>query len=608
MAGLGGLGGLATAVELFKELKDLKSQLGIEGITQQIGNLEKFGNDLNKTMGLTKDRVVEMKAALGAAIPDIIAIGGSAEETRQVMSDLALASKRSMIANQEITTQIFAAQKMLGEDAQFIAETFLKAGVNLSKIPDELADSMEYVRSIGGNANVVTKDVLNNMDKINRFQFEGGVIGLTKMAAQASMLRFDMGETFRLADDALDPERVIELSSAFQRLGVSAGNLVDPFQLMQQSITDPQGLQDSLINMSKQFTYFDEKTKSFKINPQGMMMLREIGKQTGINAGELQKMGLAASELDSRLSQISPQIVFKNEEDKQYLANIASMNEGGEYVVETKDEGTKKLSEISQKQLDALIEDQKRQPKNLEEVAYKQLQFTEKISKGIESLVSNFTLGIASSKVINREVQGVENIIESTLRNVQKNVTSIQSENIRSGTDESLRAAGRLLDKVKRGEITEETFKEMSTGIKEKFNSIISNLQKDAADVLAKSTSATTGGSAVEGGYNSMIAQLRKGVTLIDDASKKFDASKTVIEGTQPIKSQSFIGNVSQKMKVEFDNINMKLDLNLPDSFKGLSTSQLEKILSDTFSSNDFKERIRKIMGMASPPIKQGMQ
>ena len=195
---------------------------------------------------------------------------------------------------------------MLGEDAQFIAETFLKAGVNLSEIPDALADSMEYVRSIGGNANVVTKEVLNNMDKINRFQFEGGVVGLTKMAAQASMLRFDMGETFRLADEALDPERAIELSSAFQRLGVSAGNLVDPFQLMQQSITDPQGLQNSLVNMSKQFTYFDEKTKSFRINPQGMMMLREIGKQTGLNAAELQKMGLAASELDSRLSQISP--------------------------------------------------------------------------------------------------------------------------------------------------------------------------------------------------------------------------------------------------------------------------------------------------------------
>lgn len=605
---MAGLGGLSTAVELFKELKDLKSQLGIAGITQQIANLEKYGNDLNKTMGLTKDRVVEMKAALGAAIPDIIAIGGSAEETRQVMSDLAMASKRSMIANQEITTQIFAAQKMLGEDAQYIAETFLKAGVNLSEIPDALADSMEYVRSIGGNANVVTKEVLNNMDKINRFQFEGGVVGLTKMAAQASMLRFDMGETFRLADDALDPERAIELSSAFQRLGVSAGNLVDPFQLMQQSITDPQGLQNSLVNMSKQFTYFDEKTKSFRINPQGMMMLREIGKQTGLNAAELQKMGLAASELDSRLSQISPEIVFKNEEDKQYLANIASMNEGGEYVVETKDEGTKKLSEISQKQLDALIEDQKRQPKNLEEVAYKQLQFTEKISKGIESLVTNFTLGIASSKTINREVQGVENIIESTLRNVQKNVTSIQSENIRSGTDESLRAAGKLLDKVKRGEITEETFKEMSTGIKEKFNSIISNLQKDAAAVLEKSTSATTGGSAIEGGYNSMINQLKKGVTLIDEAGKKFDASKTVIHGTQPIKSDSFIGNVVQKMKVEFDNINMNLNLNLPDSFKGLSTTQIEKILSDTFSSNDFKDRIRKLVGAGSTSLQQSGQ
>ena len=110
-------------------------------------------------------------------------------------------------------------------------------------------------------------DVSAKMDLMNRFNFQDGVLGLTKMAAQASMLRFDMSNTFALAEKVLSPEGAIETAAAFQRLGVSAGALADPFQLMNQSINDPSGLQDSLANISKQFTYFDDKTKTFKINP-----------------------------------------------------------------------------------------------------------------------------------------------------------------------------------------------------------------------------------------------------------------------------------------------------------------------------------------------------
>jgi hypothetical protein len=86
------------------------------------------------------------------------------------------------------------------------------------------------------------KDVSANMEKMNRYQFDGGVAGLAKMAAQASMLRFDMAQTFSFADRMLTPENAINMASAFQRLGVTAGNLVDPFVLMNESINDPTGV------------------------------------------------------------------------------------------------------------------------------------------------------------------------------------------------------------------------------------------------------------------------------------------------------------------------------------------------------------------------------
>jgi hypothetical protein len=186
------------------------------------------------------------------------------------------------------------------------------------------------------------EDVTGSMGQMNRFQFEGGVKGLAKMAAQASMLRFDMQQTFNLAERVLDPEGAIDVAAAFQRLGVSAGNLADPFALMNQSINDPSGLQNSLADVAKQFTYFDEKTKTFKINPQGVLTLKEMEQQTGVSAREMSKMGLAAAELDQRLSSINAAgLKIGSEEDKQYLANIAKMGEGGQYEVKLTDEDGK---------------------------------------------------------------------------------------------------------------------------------------------------------------------------------------------------------------------------------------------------------------------------
>jgi len=592
-----------------KKLSELSPTKIFSSILDQVDALETLGSSLNKNLGLTKDRIIEIKTALADTIPDFAAIGGSAAEAEKVLSELATASRRSMIASDDLAVEMFAASKMLGREAGVIAEAFMEVGIGLEKIPEELADSMAYVRSIGGNANTVTASVLDNMDKINRFQFEKGVLGFTKMAAQASMLRFDMSQTFALADKALDPEGAIELSSAFQRLGISAGNLVDPFQLMQQSITDPQGLQDSLIQVSKQFTSFNEKTKKFELSRQGLLTLRELEKQTGMTglAGELTKAGLAAAELDDRLAQINPRIKFESEEDKQYLVNIAKMGEGGEYIVKTKDEGYKKLSEITEEQFKELIEEQKKQPKDLTEVAYKQLELTEKINAGIAAMVDNITLGAASSEVISKELVGVENIIESTLQNVQRNVETIKSENVRELTDDALKGVAQLLDDFRKGKITKDTLNELTGGIKNKFQSVLDGLKSDASKVLGDAKSQTTGGSLVEGAYNSLIDVFQDGIKLLTKSEQKIDASKTVIEGTQPIKSGTNIGLQQQNMKVEFDNLDMNLKLSLPDSFKGLSAKELEETLAKTFDSNEFKEKIKKVLAESKPNLKQSV-
>jgi hypothetical protein len=403
---------------LYEELKKI-TDFGLGTFVEAGERMSSFALQINKTFGQGRQRMVELMAAVADTVPNVNRLGGSVQNVSEIIQDIAEASRRNVVANVESVEKLYAASQLLGQDAQSISDTFLDIGVGIEKIPKQLEDAMEYVRSIGGNTKQVMKDVTNNMEQMNRFQFENGIVGLTKMAAQASMLRFNMAETFRLADKVLDPEGAVEVASAFQRLGVSAGNLVDPFQLMNQSINDPSGLQESLANISKQFTYFDEKTKTFKINPQGVLTLRELEKQTGVSASEMTKMGLAAAELDKRLSAVSAAgLKIATEEDKQFLANIAKMGEGGEYEVKiTDDDGreqTKKLSEITQSEFDKLIKEQKEGPKTLEDLSRSQLNLTQILKADVEAIRNKILYGVVSAGPIRTTSEGAYRGITTT--------------------------------------------------------------------------------------------------------------------------------------------------------------------------------------------------
>jgi hypothetical protein len=385
--------------------------------------LQTFSTDILKTFTQGRERIFELQRSLVDALPNIRRLGGGLDDVSKIISGVAEASRRNVVATTEQIEKLYAAEKVIGIAGGTLAESFLNVGIGIESIPNALEESIQYVQSIGGNAKTVMKDVTDNMGQMNRYQFEGGVQGLTKMAAQASMLRFDMKETFTLAERVLDPDGAIEVAGAFQRLGVAAGTLVDPFALMNASINDPSGLQDSLINVAKQFTYFDDETKSFKINRQGVLTLREI----------------------------------ENEEDKQYLANIGSMTKGGQYEVKFRDEkGTeqmRKLSEITQDEFNLLIKQQKDSSKPIEETAREQLTLQKSTDNNIAAIRS-LMMGVTLTSDVAMDVtEGLKQVADATARGAER-TTNIE-ELRKTANDASGDLRDDLIEAIKGGKTSE---------------------------------------------------------------------------------------------------------------------------------------------------------
>lgn len=390
-------------------LGNLKSLLGESAdLAGNIGRIQDGITTINRSFGESRARFLEFSTAVSDGVADFVRLGGSAAELSKTIAEVGQGARRNVVASQESLQEIFATSKFLTKDVNFLVEQFGSVGVELSNIAEGVEESVGYVQSLGLNAVQIMGDVVNKVDMMNRFNFQDGVVGFTKMAAQASMLRFDMQVTSDFAEKVLNPEGAIQMAAAFQRLGVASGDLVDPFILMDKSINDPKGLQDSLIEMTKQFTYFDEKTGNFRINPGGVRLMKELAETAGMSFEQFSKTALAAADLDKRLGEISFDI-RGSEEDKMLVANMSKMGEGGRYEVQFRDETgklqTESLDKLSQSQFELIKQQAADRPESMEEIARSQLSLSDIISRDIAALPMRLSYALAGQEGLQRAIE-----------------------------------------------------------------------------------------------------------------------------------------------------------------------------------------------------------
>ena len=292
--------------------------------------------EIVNTMGQGKGLASVMRENIAKAVPEIVKMGGSFEDAEQLAVSTLEALGRNVQLNEKEYEQLYATTRLTGESNEALQNAFADTGKSIKDISKEMFNVVNIANSMGANAKAVSKDVVANMQQLNRLGFEGGINGLAKMASQASILRIDMQQVFDFADQALSPEKAIEFSSALQRLGAASSSLVDPLKLMDLSQNNVPELQNQLGQLFKQYAKFDEKTKQFQIVPGSRLILKELERDLGIPLAQIEKMALSSADLDRKMSQIDLSGLALDDETAMLVTSMAKMGEGGEYVIETK--------------------------------------------------------------------------------------------------------------------------------------------------------------------------------------------------------------------------------------------------------------------------------
>lgn len=379
--------------------------------------LDKESAELSKSFLLGRSRINEFKGAIADTAPLVRRLGGDIGDIKEMIEETSQALSRNVIFAPDVYEKLYAVKDLLGDSYSTLAKNFSDVGISIAKVGGEVEKSISYVNSIGMNARVVMKDVVNNTDLLNRFNFKEGVLGFSKMAATASMLKVDMQSIQSFADKVFNIEGAVETSAAFQRLGVFMGDLADPFSLMNSSLNKPEGLINSIAKAGELFTELNTETGRIEINPSAMGMFKEIGDVTGLGADKVKKMAIALREFNERAAEID----FKfdiTEDQKMFIANLSYLNDKGEYVINVKDEKTgesiaKKVSELTDTQIKKLQELSGEKPKTMEELARESMSMVDIIKNDVQAIKYKILFGAVGTPGVTEFQEKVrENFVE----------------------------------------------------------------------------------------------------------------------------------------------------------------------------------------------------
>ena len=587
----------------FDFLKDMVDKLDFfsgEKLKTAIANMDEYGRQLNNVFGQSRQRISAAMASITEAEPRIIRLGGNIKETFQTMENISQALQRNVLMSEDIVAGVYATSKVLGKDSETLVRAFSEAGYEASRIGPEMSEAVVNVQNLGVNTKEVMGVVLSNISDLNKFNFQNGVQGMTKMAAQAAMVRFNMADALTFAEKVQDPEAAIQMASGLQRLGVAAGQLADPFALMNASINDPGALQDSLINMTKQFSYFDEKTKTFKISPQGILTMKELARETGISYDNLAKTAIGAQELDKRLSQIKPSIKFGSEEDKQYIANLGAMNAEGEYTIKLDSGVEKKLSDLTQQEFDELIKQQKESPKTVEDIARMQLKASDAARASLESINKAYYNGIVSARLVRDNISDINKAAITSTGAVSG--AGARTEGFRGFFENLFEGTADLIKNAK-GKNVDEIIKDAMTKLQQGGKGIQENLLETAKTTLEslKSSKGQVGSDTFAGQqYQRFVGALDSLISKTDKTQQaKGEPQKPV--KIEPLASSILFGNQQQALqnyvtsenRTEVTESRNTVDFSGEVVFKvvappGLSAQQFETYIS----SEEFKSLV----------------
>ena len=333
-------------------------KLAMEEIIQPIMNIDQaLRYEINSKMGITGELARNIRSEMVGVAKDTMVYGVGLEDINSTYIKTISTLGRAIPLSKGLLTDLTLSAKAAGVSFEAAGEftgNLEGLGIGLVKGPKILTDMSETARSMGLNSMSFIEDATKNLQLVNTLGFKGGIDGFTKIAAKASLIKFDLSLAASKAESLFDPENAIEMAAQLNVLGGDFGRLGNAIDLMFMPTNDMNGFTEQIMEAQKQFVSFNESTQEFESSPLDLRRAREFAKVMGKDVGVVMKEAKSAARRDMIKDKISfmPNM---SEEDRELVASLGVLSTDGQVTINGQaiasmdnDELTKSISMLRQ--------------------------------------------------------------------------------------------------------------------------------------------------------------------------------------------------------------------------------------------------------------------
>jgi hypothetical protein len=366
-SGIGSIfsGILGTAFNLAKSLFDIL--VPIEKAWKMFLEMQKVVGNLAADIGLTNQEYKNLMKQMPTLYNEIIGYGGKIEDIGKMIATFSNETGKNRIFSKEEITDIVKLGYSTGlgvEGVTNMVAEFDNLGISLGTTMRTAEKGRQVAAKFNINQTKLLKTTTDVVKNLTGTAFGRSVEDLTKLAAKAESLRFNLAESISSFKDAFfSPEKAVEAAAKIQVLGGEmAQQFGDPISLMQESMTNADGMAERLIASAKNIAV-ETKKGVFIIPPAQRQILMEQAEALGQNYEQIANAGIEQAKVGAKmvaLTKAGQSLTGFDEDQKQQLANLMTLNENGEYQIKMPNGVNQLLSTItSEDQLKSVLAQRK---------------------------------------------------------------------------------------------------------------------------------------------------------------------------------------------------------------------------------------------------------
>ncbi len=351
--------------------------------------------NLAADIGLTAEESRGLLNNFASLTLSAMKFGGTMKDVATLISTFSETTGKNRLFNEREVEQLIelGLGTNLGvQGAAELASSFDNIGISLERTVNLTDKARNMAAKMNLNSTKVLKTYKGLVESLSGIGFGRGLDNLTKLAAKATAIRFDIVKsTEAFTDSFSDLEKAVEASARMQVLGGKfAENFGDPMQLAFESMNDPAKLAERVTGLVKGAII--KSGKDFIIPPAERKMLQIAAETLGQDYNELKNTALEQAKIADKMTALGKagfSLMGLEEEDRLGIASLMQLNQQGKYEIRMSDGTTKLLENITDKnQLKAIIDARKKN----EDAAIQRKNLLERLSM----IVDRFMLGFST--------------------------------------------------------------------------------------------------------------------------------------------------------------------------------------------------------------------